>query len=67
MFDGRVQYMGERQRKFYFVTMNSNTPSDQAESSTSCFYALHSCLRYKKSLSGFCKPVPDIGECLLPL
>ena len=25
----------EKQRKFYFVTVNSNAPSDQAESSTS--------------------------------
>ena len=27
----------EKQQKFYFVTVNSNTPSDQAESSTSCY------------------------------
>ena len=36
IFDGRVRYTG-KQRKFYFVTVNSNTLSDQAESSTSCY------------------------------
>ena len=32
-----VSDVREKQRKFYFVTVNSNTPSDQAESSTSCY------------------------------
>ena len=36
IFDGRVGYT-EQQRKFNFVTVNNNTPSDQAESSMSCY------------------------------
>ena len=32
-----VSDIREKQRKFYFVTVNINTPSDQAESSTSCY------------------------------
>ena len=32
-----VSDIREKQRKFYFVTVNSNTPSDQAESSRSCY------------------------------
>ena len=28
-----------------------------------CDYSLHSCLRYKKSSSGFRTPVSDIAEC----
>ena len=58
-----VSDIREKQRKFYFVTVNSNTSRDQAGSSMSCYYSLHSCLRYKKSSSGFRMPVSDIGEC----
>ena len=32
-----VSDIQEKQREFYFVTVNSNTPSDQAECSTSCY------------------------------
>ena len=32
-----VSDIREKQRKFYFVTVNSNTPRDQAESTTSCY------------------------------
>ena len=32
-----VSDIWEKERKFYFVVVNSNTPSDQAESSTSCY------------------------------
>ena len=32
-----VSDIRKKQRKFYFVNVNSNTPSDQAESSTSCY------------------------------
>ena len=32
-----VSDIQEKQRKFYFVTVNSNTSSNEAESSTSCY------------------------------
>ena len=43
--------------------MNSNTPSDQAESSTSCYRVTTLYIHAKKSSSGFRTPVSDIGEC----
>ena len=52
----------EKQRKFYFVTVNSNTPSDQAESSTSCYRVTTLYIPAKNLPLVFVRQCP---ECLL--
>ncbi len=61
----RVSHIREK-RKFHFVAKNSNTPNDQAQSSTSCYRVTTLYIRAVDTRNLFmvftCHVVSDIGE-----